>query len=141
VHEVGGSQPDRQITFGKRHKSLPVWSPDGTRLAYVRVTNVGIRLEVAHIDLSKPSPLTDVTIITPSGKTDWCPDWHPTANRIVVERHAPSFETSEIVVINLKTGAGRRLTDDRFADELCPAFSPDGEHVVVATHLRCKNRA
>lgn len=107
-----------------------MWSSDGTKLAFVRYIRTDFRLAVADIDLSKQRALTDVTTITPSGREDWCPDWHPTENRIVVTRFAPSFKSNEIVVINTATGKGRRLTNDRSASDWCPAFSPDGKHVV-----------
>ena len=130
VHEIGGSQPDRLITSGKPQESLPVWSPDGTKLAFLRYIRDDFRLTVARIDLSREQALTDAATMTPPQKSDWCPDWHPTKNRLVVTRRGGSLKSDEIVVINADTGVNRRLTDDRSASDWCPGFSPDGRDVV-----------
>lgn len=63
-----------QLTFGDIDATDPVWSPDGTRIAYAqRPANTNLNAFVRTVDGTDDEPiqLTDVLNTTP---TSWSPD-------------------------------------------------------------------
>lgn len=93
------------------------WSPDGTRLAYVRQEGSQPRIYLLSADRSQPpQPLT-------SGSA---PTWSPDSRRLAFNRDY------QVYVIDAGGSAERRLSQDEAWVWGNPAFSADGESVIAA---------
>lgn len=106
------------------NEEYPVWSPDGTRIAFLRnqVDGAGepiagsSQVYVANADGSNPTALTDDQLIK-----DQAPDWHPGGGLIAYEAGG------EIWTVDLG-GATDRITDTGGAVG-GPTWSPDGTQI------------
>lgn len=129
--DAGGAQPElvvldpatgAQRTLGAG--TAPAWSPDGTRLAFVRDGIVYVSA-------------ADGSNATPIGEGD-DPAWSPDGTRLAVARYDGKVQpdrprgTLQLVVLDLAGGAPKQLTDGT-ADALLPAWSPDGATIAYAT--------
>ena len=109
----------------------PVWSPDGSRLAF-RSRDVDgetdWEIAVAHADGSGVLQLTD------NEWHDTAPAWSPDGRlawTIVydgVEFRYRSLDDSEIYVVHVEDGTLQELTDNKYGD-LNPVWSPDGTRI------------
>jgi hypothetical protein len=105
-------QTRRLVEYG----SQPAWSPDGSRLAFVRTRADNADLWLADGDGSRPTQLTE----TPGDEED--PAWSPDGRRIAVARDG-------WVYVLRADGLGER----RVARGTEPDWSPDGEQLVFAS--------
>lgn len=104
------------LTDGAQPDFAPFWSPDGTRLAFLRRTANGSNVFVLNLAESAPRPLTDQTHeITLSG---WADD------QTLLIQDAASIE-----LLNVADGARRPLLQTRYNPYGTPsaAISPDGK--------------
>jgi dipeptidyl aminopeptidase/acylaminoacyl peptidase len=62
----------RALTTGNRADSMPRWSPDGTRLAYLSDADGKIQLYVRWMDSGQSARLTNLD--DPPGDIEWSPD-------------------------------------------------------------------
>lgn len=148
----------RLVEFG----SQPAWSPDGSRLAFVRKRAGNADLWVADGDGSRPTQLTRTPADeeNPSWSPDgrriafsrdgWIyvlradglgemqvargrePDWSPDGEQIVFESDRDG--DSDVYVVRAAGGGLRRLTDDP-SRERSPAWSPLGGRIVYVSDL------
>lgn len=103
------------LTDGAQPDFAPLWSPDGTRLAFLRRTANGSNVFVLNLAKGAPRPLTDQTHeITLSGWAD---------NQTLLIQDAASIE-----LLNVADGARRPLLQTRYNPYGTPsaAISPDG---------------
>ncbi len=99
---------------------MPAWSPDGSRIAYVRQEGSASHLFVMRPDGTRASQIT-------SGEGfDVSPAWSPDGSGIAFARM--SRGESDIYVVNGDGGEEVRLTDDP-GWEGDPEWSPDGERI------------
>jgi Tol biopolymer transport system component len=106
----------------------PVWSPDGTKIAFVssRILGHGIYIMDANGE--------NQTRISPLGDWRWMddnPNWSPDGTKIVFAgtRSHPMWE---IYVIDIDGSNQTRLTNDYGLYFKNPTFSPDGTKIVMA---------
>ena len=100
-----------------------VWSPDGTRLAYV----LGGNVYVAAVD-GTAAPV-DVSVNKPVGSTDGEPSWSPTGGQLVVRNSAACGGCSDLHVVNASDGGGRIQLSTGPGFDAGPRWSPAGNLV------------
>jgi TolB protein len=113
VVSLNGSKPVK-VADG----SMPAWSPDGNRLAYVASSQV----YVVNADGSAPHQLTHVQTRTES------PAWSPNGRQIAYVSYDDGRD--EIYAMNADGSNPTRLTSDYGAS---PAWSPDGQHIAYVS--------
>lgn len=120
--------------------SAPSWSPDGSRIAFLRQGAQAATVHVARIADGSSREIGE------GSSHDWTLAWSPGGRRLafVSDRDgAPlhrcprfhrcdSWTTAELYVADLASGALTRLSRNG-ADELSPAWSPDGTALVFVS--------
>jgi TolB protein len=105
----------------------PTWSPDGTKIAFVRYpTATGAtaipKIYVINVDGSGVRQLSD----NDSNNYDVDPDWSPDGSKIVFERDYQGYDFQATVVIMNADGSN---VNSLFPGN-DPAWSPDGTKIV-----------
>lgn len=98
----------------------PTWSPDGTRLAFERVTTEGASIQVIGLD-----GVGERTIVERGSQPAWSPD----GTRIAFASDIGG--TNRIYLVNPDGSGLVRLTDG--PDDSSPAWSPDGDQIAFAS--------
>ncbi len=115
----------------------PTWSPDGTRIAFVRSTDsTASDVYVINADGSNLVRLTDGHYAV------WTPAWSPDGLRIAYAR-APYFSgigDFDLYVMNADGSHVRQLTSGPAAD-FFPSWSPDGQRLVFYSEGRDPGQA
>ena len=112
-----------QVTHHAGVDSLPVWSPDGTRLAFDSPRNGHYQICVV------PAAGGAETALTADTARNVQPAWSPDGSAIAfASNRSGSFD---VYVYTLASGNVRRLTTDSAA-EYQPAWSPDGRRILFA---------
>lgn len=121
VAQADGTNP-RRIS-GTGHSLVPSWSPDGTRVAFVRAEPHRPRvwnIWIADLESGELERITDHDIGQPWGAS-WFPDGH---------RLAYSLE-DRLMVADLESGMSRGYRSPREGHLVrTPAVSPDGRQIV-----------
>ena len=114
---------------------FPVWSPDGTRLAFLSKRHfacrwgwgLGLGVYVMNADGSGATNLTGDMGFTVRGSLAWSPD----GTRIAFEARSDVRSRGEIYVINADGSGVKILTNDP-AWDYAPAWSPDGTRIAFS---------
>lgn len=119
--DATASENPVQISSGERPDSAPVWSPDGSQIAFVAETNGFQHIWIVNADGSDPRQLTDGL------HEDLAPAFLPDGSQIVFESNRNG--TFDLFAINTATGdtidsPAAQLTFNANADERSPAVSP-----------------
>jgi TolB protein len=101
----------------------PVWSPEGTRLAFSRVVGDRFELFVAGADGSNPTRLTH----TPRADEDLA-SWSPNGTQIAFTRFA--HDNEDLWVVDADGGKAHALLRGRHEDS-SPAWGPDGARIAI----------
>jgi len=113
----------------------PAWSPDGSKIAFVRFREGGAGIWVMNADG------TGLRRITDGGPdvdgTDLGPAWSPDGSRIAFAREGRPAKAAtgnaDIYVVNADGTDVVRLTDDPMM-EYAPTWSPDGSRIAFAAY-------
>jgi Tol biopolymer transport system component len=109
-------------------QNYPLWSPDGSSVAYVLTENERVKLVVAKGDGS------GARILYRGEKDVGVGDiaWSPNGQSLAFRHGGWSVNWSQIMVVDTTTGRIRRLTERRGQSDLLPSFSPDGRRIAFA---------
>jgi Tol biopolymer transport system component len=113
-----------QRVSGPGFAAVPSWSPDGTRLAFVRGEPHG-KSRVWNLWMLDLQSNTSVRLTSYRYGQPWGASWFPDGRRLAFSHE------DRLTVLDLTTGAKRVFKSPR-AGRLVrtPAVSPDGRHVV-----------
>jgi Tol biopolymer transport system component len=114
----------RVISRGKQSES-PCWSPDSKRVAYLEYTPGEDRStkDLILVELAGGA----ATKLTQDGLEKGLPAWCPDGSCIAYVGQLPNRELPGLLVIDLKTGAVRMLSEDW--QVAFPIWSPDGKRI------------
>jgi Tol biopolymer transport system component len=134
VKPVDGGEP-RQLTDASSYDTTPVWSPDGTEIAFLRIMRAGFEGESAVYVVSSfgggERRLGEVSTAD-SKSGGWSPglDWSPDGSHLAVTDRPEPGEPPAIFLLSMDTGEKRRVTTppaNEIVRDKLPTFSPDGQ--------------
>ena len=105
----------------------PAYSPDGTQLAFDASREGSRRIWVATADGENAHRVSDAA---DADVADVDPQWSPDGSKLVFRR--TDQNQTDLVVLNLATGATVKLTDDNALDA-DPVWSPSGRQVYFSS--------
>ena len=114
----------KQLTFSEGDKDQPVWSPDGSRIAFVAPGGASNGLDIWVMDADGGNPVN----LTQHAGDEFDPAWSPDGKLIAFTHHLRDVGSAPIYALTIikPDGTGRvRLSEDFV--EWDPAFSPDGK--------------
>jgi hypothetical protein len=113
----------------------PAWSPDGSRIAFVRFREGGAGIWVMNADGTGARRITDGGPDVDG--TDLGPAWSPDGSRIAFAREGRPAKAAtgntDIYVVNADGTDLVRLTDDPMM-EYAPTWSPDGSRIAFEAY-------
>lgn len=125
IYSMTTSGTETQLT-GLGAGSLPAWSPDGSKIAFVASRSGSEEdIYIAHPD---GSGLTHVAA-TP-GYTEWSPRWSPDGKRLISYAQYSTATDDRIHILNVD-GSGRTAIGP--LEGARPAWSPSGKRIVFAS--------
>jgi TolB protein len=112
-----------------RNANWPAWSPDGSRVAFLRrVRGESFDVYVLDVKTKRVRRLTD------AGSYEWAPTWSPDGQRLAISR--TDDVTTSIVLISTERGEQRRLTQPpKRSRDGDPSWSPDGTQIAFGRSL------
>jgi dipeptidyl aminopeptidase/acylaminoacyl peptidase len=142
------SREVRQLTAGGHDESGPVWSPDGTRIAFTSNrtedpdTNSNTDIWVVSVDVEEP--VTEPLRITSNPGSDSSPAWSPDGGRIayttVIRPDLIWYATTHLAVVNADGTGAQVLTEAMDRNVSSPVFSPDGRLVYFGVEDSAENQ-
>src|SRR5262249_40129709 len=122
VKLVGGAPPLRISPPGKA-SAAPCWSPDGTRIAYIR-NEANERLTLIAPALGGPERRI-AHFVGGSGTIDWSPN-----GKWIAATIQPPSGTPSIHLISVESGESHLVAAaPKNASDMNPRFSPDGKEI------------
>ena len=116
-----------QLTFDEGDKDQPVWSPDGTKIAYVGSGGERNGLDIWVMDADGRNPVN----LTQQAGDEFDPVWVPDGSLIAFTHHLRDAGNMPIYALTwiAPDGTGRERISTDFI-ESDPTFTPDGVFMV-----------
>jgi eukaryotic-like serine/threonine-protein kinase len=123
VKSLTGERPLR-ITSDPGIDVLPAWSPDGQRIAFVRIVEGRFTIYTVP-SLGNGAERKLLTLSAPTQKISWSPD----GKFLALSDKGPGQEVAAIYLFSPDTGEKQRLSSPpaNISGDSCPTFSPDGQ--------------
>lgn len=130
VYTIGASGEPKQLTSDGIRKGVPLWSGDGTKIAFLREIDEKVALDnLIVIDSQTGKQLADIRIcpVLPNvgyavNRIDGI-EW--LTNNTIAATGSLNPSTAQTFVFDIRTGQG---VMDYIDDDAGAVFSPDGEH-------------
>lgn len=134
----------KQITNVEGSDEIPVWSPDGKKIAFVRNTELQTRREHLHVMNADGS---SVLQLKHGGSRESSPAWSPDGKKIafISLRSGISAVAPELLVINADGSEQTVIISQESATAKAlrlgayVTFTPDGKHIGFETSERMSN--
>ena len=128
---VAVAAPPLRLTRDPADDTNPVWSPDGSSIAFLRKLNVGNQFGLMLIPAlgGQERKLAEVSI----PQTGWSYSpylaWTPDSQSLIITDHASAGRPTGLFLISVRTGEKQQLTfpPSGVIGDHCPAVSPDGK--------------
>ncbi len=120
-----------QLTFDEGDKDQPVWSPDGSQIAYVAPGGVSNGLDIWVMDADGSNQKN----ITMTAGDEFDPVWRPDGSLIAFTHHLRDAGGAPVYALTWiePDGAGRERLSVDFI-EWDPTFAPDGQYLLYTIH-------
>ena len=103
------------------------WSPDGSRIAFVRHHNLATEIYLIDVDG------TNLLRISPAGAYDAHPTWSSDGSRIAFASRPDTLSDSDVYLMNADGTNRQRLTTHPQPEEF-PTWSPDGATIAFVSY-------
>jgi len=114
-----------QLTSGDRHDSQPVWSPDGSRIAFTGAGGPAYSRSAVFVVNADGSDVRQVS--SASGGSDFSPSWSPNGTQLAFA--SIRYEDWSLSVVGADGSGEHLLVGHQGTYVEDPAWSPDGTAV------------
>ena len=130
--ENAGVSPPRRMTHADEPETRPVWSPDGTQIAFIR------RIDPEHFDIVRYDLATGQTRLVGNFLTYWplpsdhpALDWSPDGRYLLTSEQIAPSDPVRIILIDLAGDRRTLLTSppEGSSGDIEARFSPDSRTV------------
>jgi Tol biopolymer transport system component len=114
----------------------PTWSPDGSQLAWARVSGAGAVIPESIFVVSEQRPAPEPTLALPGLAFVGGLTWSPDGTSIAFDASKEGTKRFSIYEVGVNSGAVTQLTDCPITEcsigDLHPSWAPDGSGIVFA---------
>ena len=133
------TKKSERLTKGKQDEGSPVWSPDGSRIAFTS-NHAGDpdREPSPQLFVADANPgatekqVTDFKTRGAQGRPDWSPDGQTLAFLVTDEKKWSAYNMDRLAIVSADGSAAPTVITDKFDRAVSsPYFLPDGKGIVV----------